>query len=102
MTQQHVLVVFTDPVEGREADFNEWQDKVHVPDVLTIPGYLSAQRYKLSNAQFSTSGQQRSRYMTVYQIETDDLAGVFAEAGQRMASMRFTDALQMETISTKA
>lgn len=99
MKQQHVLVVFSNPVDGREADYNEWQDNIHVPEVLSIPGFVSAQRYKLSDAQFLPS-DTRPPYITLYQIETDDLESVYAEAGKRMQTLNFTDALQMETFST--
>lgn len=96
---KHTLVVFSNPMPGREDDYNEWQDNVHVPQVLSIPGFVSAQRYCLSGPQFLPS-ETRPPYITLYQIETDDLAAVYAEAGKRMASLTFSDALQMETFAT--
>lgn len=37
-----VKTVNTDP--QREAQFNEWYDKIDVPDVLEVPGYMRARR----------------------------------------------------------
>ena len=37
-----VKTVNTDP--AREAQFNEWYDKIDVPDVLEVPGYMRARR----------------------------------------------------------
>ena len=44
---KHVLIALTNPVEGREQEFNEWYDNQHVPDFLALPGCVSAQRFKL-------------------------------------------------------
>lgn len=39
----HIVRVDVD-VEA-EAAFNEWYDKVHIPAILSCPGWLSARRY---------------------------------------------------------
>jgi hypothetical protein len=44
---KHVFVVFTNPVEGKEATYNDWCDNRHLPDVLDVPGFVSAQRFRL-------------------------------------------------------
>ena len=45
MSENGLFLVFTNPVKGKEREFNEWYDTVHVPEVLGIPGVLSAQRF---------------------------------------------------------
>jgi len=45
MTDKFVQVVFSNPVEGKEDEFNEWYDNVHVPELLAVPGMVSATRY---------------------------------------------------------
>ena len=47
MSDNGLFLVFSNPVEGRDGEFNEWYDTVHVPEVLAIPGILSAQRFDL-------------------------------------------------------
>jgi hypothetical protein len=37
--------VFINPLEGRDAEFNEWYDAEHVPDVLALPGFVRAERF---------------------------------------------------------
>jgi len=44
---RHVFAVLTNPVEGREAEFNAWYDR-HLHDILRLPGLVSAQRFRLS------------------------------------------------------
>jgi hypothetical protein len=68
MSAPHLFLAFTNPSVGREAEFNEWYDRVHVPDVLGAPGWLAAQRYRLC-------GEQRPdqspiwRYLVTYEVD---------------------------------
>ena len=48
MVQQELLLVFTNPAQGREDEFHQWYDETHIPDVLAVPGVESAQRYVIS------------------------------------------------------
>jgi hypothetical protein len=40
-----LLVIWTDVAPEYEAEFNEWYDKEHVPQLLTVPGILTGRRY---------------------------------------------------------
>lgn len=71
---QAVLVVLTNPVSAaQEAAFNDWYDRVHVRDVLRVPGFTAARRYRLSDVQLAGSGGDH-RYLALYEVEADDLA----------------------------
>lgn len=63
-----VFVVISECPKGREAEFNEWYDKVHIPDVLSIPGFVSATRYQLVGEPQEGQG----RYLALYEIEASD------------------------------
>jgi hypothetical protein len=67
---RHIFAVLTNPVEGREAEFNAWYDR-HLHDILRLPGLVSAQRFRLSPEQ---SAATPYRYLVLYEIETNDLA----------------------------
>ena len=41
------LVALTTPHPGREAEFHDWYQNVHLPEILSLPGGVSAQRYQL-------------------------------------------------------
>ncbi|MBW4621431.1 MAG: hypothetical protein KME17_18985 [Cyanosarcina radialis HA8281-LM2] len=56
----------TDP--AKEEVFNTWYDKIHIPDVLTSPGYQVAWRLEILEPRMG-----RGRYMTFYEIHTDNL-----------------------------
>ena len=42
MSTHHRLIVFTEPVIGREDEYNEWYDEVHLPEVLATDGFVAA------------------------------------------------------------
>ena len=80
--EKHVFVVLTNPIEGREDEYNEWYSGVHLTDVLKVPGIVAAQRFKLSDAQ-RDAPPLPYRYLALYEIETDDLNHTLAVLRQR-------------------
>lgn len=38
----HIVVVLTNAVPGRDAEFNDWYTNVHVPEVLGVPEFAAA------------------------------------------------------------
>jgi hypothetical protein len=53
----------------REAEFNDWCEQVQVPESLGVPGYVSARRLRIKEFR-----DGRGKYMTVCEIESDDIA----------------------------
>lgn len=75
----HRTLVFSNPADGRDADYNAWYDDHHVPEVLDhVPGYVAAQRYRCSEHQRSTAIPCPWRYLTIYELETDDLQATYS------------------------
>ncbi len=69
---KHLLVVLSNAVDGQDEMFNRWYTNTHLGDVLKVPGYVAAQRFKLSETQLGP-GEFPYRYMALYEVETDDL-----------------------------
>jgi hypothetical protein len=67
------LIALTNPIEGREDDFNDWYTNEHLADVLKLPGVIAAQRYTLGEVQHR-KGPLDWKYMAVYEIEIDDIS----------------------------
>jgi len=90
------LVIFSEPTEGQEEEYNRWYDAVHLPEVLSIPGFVSAQRFKLHSEMI---GKLPHKYLSIYEVDCEDpqqvLNGLFAatEAGE----MDISGALNLET-----
>lgn len=88
---KHILLVSTDCVPGREAEFSEWYDTVHIPDVLRVPGFVAAQRF---TAGTGIRGERpEHRFLAVYEIEADDLDAAQAALRAAVPGMRMSDAM---------
>lgn len=53
----------------QEAEFNEWYDTVHIPDILAEPGTVRVSRWVDTEA---TEG--RGKYFALIEIETEDIS----------------------------
>ena len=62
MVESHV----TDPSREKEAE--DWYRNIHMPDLMTTPGYISAKRYAMREMR-----NGRGKFVAVYEVETDDI-----------------------------
>jgi hypothetical protein len=44
---RYVMLVFANPVPGREVEFNEWYTNTHMGDLVQLPGWMGAQRFRI-------------------------------------------------------
>jgi hypothetical protein len=72
MAKKYKLVVFTNAVEGKDEDFNDWYQNTHLRQIVSIKSYVQAQRFRL-HTNIVPGGPDLSRYMAIYDIETDDI-----------------------------
>lgn len=85
--QRHVFIVFSNPVTGQENEFDSWYREVHVPDLLTLAGFIRAQRFCLSATQIT--GTHPHRHAVIYEIETRDLHATFGELKKKLKDGSF-------------
>ena len=97
---KYTFVVLTNPVAGKEDEYNRWYNGQHIPDVLNIPGLVCAQRFKVADTQMG-GATSKHKYLALYEIETIDLAGVLKELAARRgtADMVLSDAIDMNTVN---
>jgi hypothetical protein len=84
MKKKYTLVVLTNAVEGKEDEFNEWYSKTHLKDVIAIPGFKSAQRFKIAGP--PVAAEPLWRYYATYDLETEDPEGAIAEMMRRVGT----------------
>jgi hypothetical protein len=95
---KYTFVVMTNPVDGKEAEFNEWYNSNHIPDVLNVPGFVSGHRFRLADAQMGGEASRAYKYLALYEIETDDLAATLKELRARGGT---ADIVPSDAIDTK-
>jgi hypothetical protein len=88
------MLVFTNAAEGRDDEFNRWYDEVHLVEVLALPEFVSAERYKLADAQMFPD--QSHRYLAIYEYKGDS-ADAVAALGAAAESLNMSDALDVST-----
>ncbi len=60
-----LLVIWTDVAPEYEAEFNEWYDREHVPQLLTIPGILTGRRYQ--------AVEGKPKYIAIYEMTDENV-----------------------------
>lgn len=85
------MFVESRPVSAeREDEYNEWYDGTHLGEVLALPGFVGARRFK------PTDGD--GPYVAIYEVDVEDLSTVMATLGEAAASgrLQMSDAMQMD------
>jgi len=92
------LLVLSNPVPGREDDFNRWYTHVHLDDVRSIEGFTGARRYRILNDDGIVAHYS---YLAVYDLETNDVSATMNELRRRGQSgeMLISDALDRNVVT---
>ncbi len=79
---------------AREAEYNEWYNNIHLPDVMETPGFVRATRYENTE-----TAEGQAKFIALYEIETDDLEAFQKANSENMAKKieagRMFDALEI-------
>ena len=76
---RHVFMIITEAPPADQAQaFEDWYVNRHMPDVLAVPGFTAAQRYRLA-----PDPKLGERFITIYEMECDDRNAVMAEVRRR-------------------
>jgi hypothetical protein len=86
---EYIQTVVTAAVVGREDEFNRWYDDTHLPEMLQVPGFVAGRRYTLTGPRAA----DWPRFLTVYEIETDDLAATLLALSAAALTMTGSDAM---------
>jgi len=93
---KRLMVALSNAAEGRDEDFNDWYENVHIPDVCSIEGVLSATRYEVEGDNPAVP----HRYLTIYELGREG-AAVMADIVEGMSSGAFaaSDSIDASTAS---
>jgi hypothetical protein len=97
----HRLFVFTQPVEGKDAEYNDWYDKIHLKEVLEIEGFVAAQRFALAEGPVDGEAPAApAPYVAIYEIEAESMEQAMANLGAAAGTMNMSDALDLSGAKT--
>jgi hypothetical protein len=94
---KHLLVVLSDPVEGKEAEYNHWYSGRHLSETLATPGWTAARRFVLSDAQMSDR-LPRQRYLALYEVENEDPQQAIDALSARKDDIAASDAISPDDL----
>jgi hypothetical protein len=96
VTDKDLYLVFSNPLEGREDDFARWYDEIHLGEILTLDGVVSAQRFDVNGVEGAATPH---RSLAIYECEGDgnEVAAVIAEA-MGSGSMTLTDSIDTSSM----
>ncbi len=80
---KYVMAVQSAALEGRDDEYNAWYDATHLHEICSVPGVVSGRRLKATPIAMPTPG---ARYLSLFEIETDDIGAFMAEMGRRRES----------------
>jgi hypothetical protein len=88
-------MVLSEPVDGRHDDYNEWDENVHLDEVIETSAMVSGQRFMIVDQR---GAEVPNRYLAVYEVEVDDPREVFPSIDAKGAERNNSDALNREAL----
>src|SRR5207237_10183982 len=84
---RYVYLVMSDPMPGREFEFNDAYQNVHMGDLVQLPGWTGAQRFRLVPGILPRNTQPlyRRGNLIIWDQEGDDLAKLQSESRAAIA-----------------
>jgi hypothetical protein len=86
------LIALNSPTEGEgdEREYNKWYNEVHVPDLQSVTGNISARRFKIVR-----KNRTDKSYVAVSEFETEDPDALMKELGEKASD--FSDTVDRST-----
>ena len=89
-------VVYSNPAEGREDEYNDWYSNVHLQEVVKIEGFISAQRFELTKSQLIE--EQHYKYLAIYEIDNEDVEGISNRLIEASANLNMSTSIDIDGI----
>jgi hypothetical protein len=89
--ERGILAVQTEAIAGADDAFNAWYDEVHVPEILTTPGFASCRRYRVRQSPLASQRDATAwtTYFAIYEI-SGGVVSAHTELLQRVAAGELT------------
>jgi hypothetical protein len=96
VTTRGIALIFIDPTSiETEAEFNEWFDGTHLGEVLGVAGIVAGARFRRVDVPTAWSPVDQ-RYLTLLEVEADDVAAVAAALRAAGPEMNASDTVALD------
>ena len=91
------VLIFLSPQEGKEAEFHEWYENVHLDDVLrTTDTYTTAQRFGVVH---QVGMEQPNSHLAVYDCMAESPEAALADLAARRDEWDMSDAIDAANVA---
>ena len=89
---QYLVLIKSNAVKGREADYERWYNDIHLPEILARDGFTGGQQFRVEEGHPEAG---RFSHFVAMDLKTDDPEAALAALGEAFASgdMTPTDTL---------
>lgn len=95
-----LYIVLTNSTPGDDDTFNAWYNEVHLPDVLAVPGFVAAQRFRLTD--HPALKPSPYRYLAIYEVLASEAESAFAGLAERAGTERMVLSPTLDTADVHA
>jgi hypothetical protein len=97
MTKQ-IFIVMSEPVDGKEAEFNDWYNNIHLGEVVQVKGFVQAQRFKVTD---DSAALGKQRYIAIYECEADDVQELNDALMATTATFNMGSSIDLTNVTTQ-
>lgn len=91
-----LMIAISNPVSAeKEAEFNDWYENFHVPEILQMPGVRRATRYRVVAQTLPETDPPVYRYVAIYEV--DNAAEAAKTTAKHMTRFTMTDSFDFST-----
>ena len=95
MSGTSYLLVLSNPVEGKEKEYNDWYTNIHIGEVAAIDGIISAQRFQLTPKQMKED--QPHKYAAIYEVENGKEAQALDNLQAAMPNLNMQPVIDLDS-----
>jgi hypothetical protein len=93
-----IIVVQSDPQDGREQEYLDWYVGQHLHDVAALPGFALARFFQASEAQREGMPQPAYGHVAIYELDVDAATGIATLNAARDNGLYVSPAMKSERL----
>lgn len=89
------MLIHSNPIAGKEKEYNEWYDKVHLPEIAAVEGVKAYQRFSFKEL----NGEKPShQYLIRLELDSADPMGTVARMYAAQSTFHMEPVVDHDTL----